>query len=358
LIDKYNSTKITALSFLFQIFVVLIHSINLILNFGTESIRFRGTLNSFVQNFITNGICAVAVPALFIISGYFFFITVQTGSRLEFTDRFKKRLKTLALPFLIWSVLGILLFYVLQSFPLSKPFFTKDLVRDYTFQKWLYILFYLPISAQLWFIRDLIILILLSPLFYKALKSIPKITLLACFILWYFNVPVYIFSNEALLFFLAGSYVGIQKILPQNFYKISFSPLILVLIWIVLEIIKTLVIEEHIYIIWLITLLRKTAIITGIVAIWYSYDVLYKNDDISAKKYYPLFQYSFWIFVTHQPLLNIIKKGLNYAMGFTNSTSFIIYILSPIITLLIIIPLAILLRKYVPKVYYISTGGR
>jgi hypothetical protein len=307
---------------------------------------------------MTNGICAIAVPALFIISGYFLFINIQTGSKTEFTERFKKRLKTLAVPFLVWSAAGILLFFILQSFPLSKPFFTKDLVREYSFIKWLYFLFYLPIPAQLWFIRDLIILILLSPLSYKALKIIPKITLLACCVLWYFNVPMYIFSNEALLFFMAGSYLGIHKILPQNFYKINFNPFLLVLLWIVLEAVKTLLIEEHIYIIWLITLLRRIAIITGIVAIWYSYDRLYKNTDISTKKYYPLFQYSFWIFVTHQPLLNIIKKALNYALGFNNWTSFAIYILAPIITLLIITPLAMLLRKYAPKVYYVTTGGR
>lgn len=357
MIDKYTSTKIIALSFLFQIFVVLLHSINLVLNFGSESIKLNGTVNSFIQRLLSDCICAVAVPALFIISGYLFFINIQTGSKKEFTDRFKKRIKTLAVPFLIWSVLGILLFYFLQSFPLSKPFFTKDLVREYTLQKWLHYLFYLPIAAQLWFIRDLIILILLSPLLYKALKSLPKITFFICFILWYFNVKIYLFSPEALLFFIAGSYLGINKILPESFYKIKFSPLLLAL-WVTLEAIKTMLIENHIYIKWLLLLLHKTAIITGIIAIWYCYDLLYKDTDISTKKYYPLFKYSFWIYLSHQPLLNIIKKGLNYAMGFNNWSSFAVYILAPIITLLIIIPLAMLLRKYAPKVYYITTGGR
>lgn len=357
MIDKYNSTKIIAVSFLLQIFVVLLHSINLIFNFGEESIKIKGTLNSFIQNLISRGLADVAVPMLFVISGYLFFSNIKTGTAEEFTNKLKNRFKTLALPFLFWSLFGILLFFVLQSFPLSKPFFTKDLVRDFSTVKWIHTIFYLPIAAQLWFIRDLMVLIILSPVIYKSLKSVPKITLLACFTLWALDVKIYLFSPEALFFFITGSYWGAMKMQLQNLYRVKYSTLLLTF-WLGLEGIKTLLTEHHIYTKWLLTAIHKIAIITGIVAIWYFYDVVYKNVDITKKKYFPIFKYSFWVYVTHQPLLNIIKKALNSFMGFSNFNSLVVYLLSPVITLVIIIPLAMLLRKYAPKFYFFTTGGR
>lgn len=355
--DKYTSSKIVAISFVLQIFVVIAHSSNLVLNLGEESIKIEGTFNSFLQNFVLRGIAAIIVPILFIISGYFFFSSITTGSKKEFTTLLKKRFASLVIPYLFWSLLGILLFFTLQSFPLSKPFFTRDLIRDFDTGKWLHTIFYLPIAAQLWFIRDLIVLVIISPLLYKLLNSAPKITLLLSFILWSLNVRVYLFSPESLLFFLIGSYWGIRKIKLQNLYRVKYSTLLLAL-WLILEVIKTLLTENHIHIKWLIILLQKSAILTGIIGIWYSYDVLYKNTDITRKKYYALFKYSFWIYVAHQPLINIIKKGLFSFIGFTNFSSLIVYLLCPVVTLLIIIPIAMLLRKQLPKFYFFTTGGR
>ncbi|MXN93023.1 acyltransferase family protein [Flavobacterium sp. Sd200] len=355
--DKYTSSKIVAISFLLQIFVVLIHSINLIFNFGEESLKAQRTLNSFTQNFISKGLTNIAVPMFFIISGYLFFCKIKTGTTTEFKDKFKNRFKTLAIPYLFWSLSGILLFFILQSFPFSKPFFTKDLVQDYDFDKWIRTLFYLPIAAQLWFIRDLIVLIIISPLLYRLLSLTPKAILLFSFVFWCSNTRIYLFSPESLLFFLIGSYWGISKISLQNLPRVKNSTLLLVL-WIVLITVKTLLTENHFHIKWMVILLNKASIITGIIALWYFYDILYKDVDITQKRYYVLFKYSFWIYVAHQPLLNIIKKALLSVMGFTNTTSFIVYLAAPLITLLIIIPTAILLRRYVPKFYFFTTGGR
>jgi len=357
LIDRYNSTKILALSFLFKLIVVVAHSSNLVLNLGKESTKISGTFNSFLQNFIENGISRMAVPTLFLISGYLFFSTIKTGSKQEFIDKFKKRFKTLVLPYLFWSLFGILLFFVLQSLPASKPFFTKGLIRDFSIVQWLHTIFVLPIAAQLWFIRDLIVIIVFTPIIYQLLKIVPKLSLVTCFILWFFSVRLYLFSPESLFFFTVGSYWAVSKIALKDFYKIKYS-LLWLIVWIALTAMKTLLLEQHIYVKWLIILLQKTSVITGIIAVWYGYDLLYKNDDISKKRYYTLFKYSFWIYVTHQPILNIIKKGLYYFMGMSNWSSLTIYILGPVITLFIILSVGIIMRKYVPKLYFISTGGR
>jgi len=324
---------------------------------GEEKTKITGALNSFVQNFILRGVASIIVPILFIISGYLFFCNLESGSKREFINRFKKRFKTLVVPYFFWSLFGLLLFFALQSFNFSKPFFTRDLVRDFSVNKWMYTIFYLPIPAQLWFIRDLIVLILFTPLLYKLLRVMPVIILLACFTIWFFNVRIYLFSPESLFFFTIGCYWGIKKFQIQNLYKVKFSMFLLTL-WITLEVIKTLLVENHIYINWLILLLHKTAIIAGVIALWDGYDFIYKNEDISKKKYYWLFEYSVWIYLAHQPLLNIIKKGLYYLVGINAWSSPVIYVIAPVVTLIIVIPAGMFFKKYLPKTYSLSTGGR
>lgn len=313
MIDKYTSSKLLAISFLLKIIVVVSHSANLVLNIRNESTVISGTLNSFIQNVIAKGLSSVAVPTLFIISGYLFFVNLKTSCNAEFTDKFKKRIKTLVVPYLFWSLFGILFYFILQSIPYSKPFFTKGLVANFSLSKWLYTVFYLPVAAQLWFIRDLIVLVLFTPLFYKLLKFVSKLFLIACFLVWYFEVRLFLFSSGALFFFSMGSYMGVQKIRLREIAGLRHSWLLL-LLWIALEVFKTLLTENGVYVQWLIILMHNVAIITGIAALWFCYDGLYKNTDITKKRYYSLFKYSFWIYVTHQPLLNIIKKGLYAAL--------------------------------------------
>lgn len=358
LINAYESSKLLAISFLFKVVVVASHSSSLIYNVGNKHHRIKdAAFTIFIQRFVTSGISSISVPILFTISGYLFFASIKNGSATEFLDKFKRRFHTLVIPFLFWSLFGIAFFYFLQSIPFSKPFFTKLLIRDFTTTQWLYSIFVLPIAPQLWFIRDLIVLIVLSPLLYILLKKAPKVTLAICLILWLNNFRIQPFSQNSLIFFLAGGYFSVKKIPLQNLPKIKHAYFLLTL-WFVLLVIKVALPILHIYSKWGLLLLHKFCVLLGIVAVWYTYDSIYKDTDIRKKRYYTLFKYSFWIFVTHQPLLHIIKKTLYYTIGFSNKTSMLIYVLTFCITIAIILPAGIVLRKYLPKLYFFSTGGR
>ncbi|MCC5023369.1 MAG: hypothetical protein J6386_11520 [Candidatus Synoicihabitans palmerolidicus] len=84
-----------------------------------------------------------------------------------------------------------------------------------------------PIAYQFWFIRDLIVIIVLCPLIHLILRTVPRIALGVIFALWYFNLwSWYIPSVAALAFFYAGAYFATRRIHPFSLDR--YGPAILV----------------------------------------------------------------------------------------------------------------------------------
>ena len=66
-----------------------------------------------------------------------------------------------------------------------------------------------PINLSLWFIRELIVLVILSPLIYLLVRYTSWFGVLALGILWGFKI-----GPEPLFFFSAGACLGVRKIPP------------------------------------------------------------------------------------------------------------------------------------------------
>ncbi|AWH74794.1 hypothetical protein DCS32_11685 [Dokdonia sp. Dokd-P16] len=357
MISKFLSDKIKAISFLLMIMVVFLHSYNLKIKFTTETALIEKGYNSFIQNLISEGITRVAVPLFFIISGYLFFLSIKNGSTSEFFSKFRKRYKTLVLPYLLWSIYGLLFFLFLQLIPFSKPFFTNNLIIDYSLKDWFNSIFLNPIPYQLWFIRDLIVLIIFSPILYWLVKYFKVYIICIFLITWLFQFDYLIFSNEALLFFALGAFFGIQKINIQKI-KLRKKNAMVCMIWVLLVFIKTYLIYVNVENEWLIRILHKSSILVGIASIWLLYDIIFEKKDIEKSKCYQLFQYSFFLFAFHEPVLTIFKKGFYYVLGQSQLSSFLIYFSAPVITILVSVIVGTLTKKYIPQGYYLMTGGR
>ena len=69
-------------------------------------------------------------------------------------------------PFVLWSLLGSLLYLVLQSLPWAEGFFKNPSRRfvDKSIGEIALSLMFDPVPYQLWFLRDLWVMVLLSPL--------------------------------------------------------------------------------------------------------------------------------------------------------------------------------------------------
>lgn len=79
------------MSFFSILLVIYIHSYYL------EGNEFE--MNKFIQLFWGQGICRIAVPLFFILSGYLFFCNIDEGVQTVWR-KIKKRCKTLLLPYI------------------------------------------------------------------------------------------------------------------------------------------------------------------------------------------------------------------------------------------------------------------
>lgn len=149
-----------------------------------------------------------AVPALSVISGYLFFMGADCRRPPPFLDKWRRRLRSLVVPFLIWG--GLFALLGLAAARAGTGFFEDrfadgpEFWRDFL-NAWMGISEY-PIAAQLWFVRDLIVTMAVSPLIWLAIGRAPRITLAVLCALWLGNQNLWIFMRlDVCGFFALGA---------------------------------------------------------------------------------------------------------------------------------------------------------
>jgi surface polysaccharide O-acyltransferase-like enzyme len=351
---SYTSEKIRIISFVAILLVVFLHAYNL--DSGNGVLLFDKSPVWFIQDIISFGVTRIAVPIFFLISGFLFFF--KTSGTLEaFRLKIIKRFRTLLIPFLFWSLAGIFLYFFLQQIPQLQGFFSKGLVRDYSLEKWLVTIFVHPIPYQFWFIRDLMVLVLLSPLLYQIIRGFGKVAIVIVALLWMNDVGVMNNSVEAFLFFLSGGYLALY--MPQiadakpkvkNPWWFLFAWLFFLVLkstWVYLDMPQTISV-----------IFFKLSIIFGIAAFWFGYDELMGEKGTTGSKLIHLSGYTFFVYASHEPALTILKKLLFGFLGKTEMDHLIVYFVAPTAVIFLSLVAGWLFKRYAIGFYSLITGGR
>ena len=191
-------------------------------------------------------IASAAVPLFFAISGYMFFWGINSFNKDTYIKKLKKRIQSLLVPYLFWNFAVIVLFFLAQTFlPGMMSGANKMIVEydwcDYICAFWADPRTGDPICYQLWFLRDLMVTVLLTPLIYIALKKLGILAIAAFFILWLSSVDVGVkgISFVAISFFALGGYLSLRNITPicwlSKYSKIIWSLFGILLIFLVAE---------------------------------------------------------------------------------------------------------------------------
>ena len=150
---------------------------------------------------VSETLVKVAMPTFFVMSGYLFFVnaTPHSDHRSEnvtewnaktYWSKLRRRAKTLLVPYIIWN---IAMAVKLQTFSLS--------------------IFIEPANMPLWFLRDLMIVSLLTPIIYIGVRKLGY---------WIFAIllPIYLtglyavqpgLTPYAICFFTLGGFLSIRK---------------------------------------------------------------------------------------------------------------------------------------------------
>lgn len=184
---------ISSLKAFLLLMVLLIHS-----NF-TEIVYVNEAQTSiFIDflNFFNANILSFIVPTFFIISGFLFFRSGVNLSVDDYKHKYKSRLRTLVIPYLLWNLIGMAVFVIKLYSPLSKFFPQYDLSDFQGFK--ILVGFWevtekgYPFDMPLWFLRDLIIIQLLCPAIGYIIKKCQFVSIAI------FALPI-IFAQDTVL---------------------------------------------------------------------------------------------------------------------------------------------------------------
>lgn len=163
--------SISSLEAFLLLMVLFIHSDFTVLVYVNEP-----RVNIFIDflNFFNANVLSFIVPTFFLISGFLFFRNGVNLTVDDYKQKYKSRLKTLVIPYLLWNFIGMAVFLIKLYSPL-RQFFPQYNPADFQGFRILVGFWQVsengyPFDMPLWFLRDLIIFQLLCPLIEFILK--------------------------------------------------------------------------------------------------------------------------------------------------------------------------------------------
>ena len=312
----------------------------------------------FIRNLISQGIARIAVPMFFLMSGFLFFQGYD-GTPGAYKQKLRRRLRTLLLPFLIWNAATLALYAIGEALPSTRVYFANKYwpaVRDFGVLDYANALLGLttkyPMSYQFWFIRDLMALVILAPLFYLLLKrrlvAIPFLFLLLGIWMWG-GLPLAWPQDEAILFFAAGSYfaIGGVDVCALDRRRVLTGILFATL----------LVVDAATGGAGRFFYLHKAMILSGLPFLWWLAQVAVNHAGLRSWLF-RLSASSFFVYAAHEPPLSILRKSAFRIFSPTSSVAQIfLYFLIPITLIAVLVVCSEILARWFPSVMAVITGA-
>jgi len=161
------------------------------LEIGTEYTVFQTVTK------VISWITEVCVPLFFVLSGYLFFLNSPGKPDVRyFLSKLKRRVFSLLIPYLIANVIAFICYWAAgRYFPELVSGFFGDRLHDPLFVFWSG-----PVNLSLWFIRELMVCCLLSPLVWLLIRYTRVFGVIALGVLWGFHIgpmPLFMFALGA-----------------------------------------------------------------------------------------------------------------------------------------------------------------
>ena len=332
-----------------------------------------GIYNIFAIS-ISNVLALTAVPTFFFISGFLFFCNFPIFTWAGYKKKIKSRIKTLIIPYFVWNTIVFSLIIISQIIKIITRNESWNILLEYIRDTGWHIFydchifmipemnllgmpFYMtgPIDAPLWFLRDLIIVVIFSPLIYYFLKYTSFFGILFLFTAYITRIWISLpgFSITAFFFFSLGAYFALHNkniiIFSRRYGKIySFISIVLFLscVWYNG---KNTTIGSNIIPIYTVSTIFLLFNITSIIVEKYRL----KANPILLKS-------CFFVYASHAVyILSLTSTSIHHIIyGNDGIDKIICYILTPFITAGICVFIYYILTKYFPKIALPLTGFR
>lgn len=210
-----------------------------------------------------------------------------------------------------------------------------------------------PINTPLWFIRDLMVLVLFSPIIWWLIKRLKIGTVIVLGIIWFFSLGEGFgfpgLCHQSLFFFPLGAYFGINRI---NFVDMVSKQLWIPYVYLGIALIDAVSKNESYN-----ASLHNVGILFGMVSIVYLVSLLLRTDKIHVNDF--LVSASFFVYALHNLFLGKVTKIIiMYLRPESPVFVLLIYFMMPTIVISLCLLLYKALRKCSPLISAVLTGGR
>jgi hypothetical protein len=317
---------------------------------------------TFVNSFLLFFFFSV-VPLLSLISGWLFFAfldDVRADAARSLGRRVQRRFSSLFLPMVLWNALCLGLLLMLHANYPEHPLLAGLNVDFDTagFREYANAVFafnHHPIAYQFWFVRDLFVTVLLSPLLWLALTRAPWLGAAVLFTGWLANYDFGIFLRPDVTFFF---YVG--GLLRRQAAPLGIgrrSTIALLVLYLSLVGIRTALP-------WFIddagpalSVATRAMRLVGVVACWGVFLRLAATP--SGKKIAAFGSIAFFLYAMHFPLMAVVKWMLWKLLPRINDFWMIAhYLVSVSVTIALCLLAARLLDRTWPGAFLVLNGGR
>ena len=317
---------------------------------------------TFVNSFLLFFFFSV-VPLLSVISGWLFFAFLgerDTDPAAALSTRIRKRFFSLYLPLVTWNSLYLLALIVLHVFVPGHSLFASLNVHFDTagLREYANAVFAAerhPIAFQFWFVRDLFVTVLLSPVWWLLLRRVPYLGALALGVAWLveYDMEIFLRPDVAFFFYLGGLIraKGFDVKLSRRAIYWAFATYCA---FVALRAFAPYVFEASSP---LLALFTRAMRLVGVVACWGLFLRLAASRiGPGLARWGPL---AFFLYATHFPLMAEIKLQLWKLLPEANDFWMVVhYVASVSLTVAISLGVAVLLSRYVPDVFALLNGGR
>ncbi len=344
---KRLSEAITWLRFPMIFFIIMLHCYSVQRLEGSHDVYFK-VLYPFSLWLGETG-----VPGFFFISGYLFFL-----SNKKYAEKLGSRIYSLLIPYLLWNLILLSIYIILYTIGYPQIINGKSMV-DFSIIDYLRLFWdrgsydngnFVPLLCPLWYIRNLLIMSLLSPLLYYIIRYARELFLIAI-TFWWITTYHNAFIPQTILFFSLGAYFSIFDINPLIIaLENKVIVLFLFAIFAIGDILSHTVIGTPINL-----QLHRISLILNIPVLLLLADWCVRHKFKS--KLLP--NSAFIVFCVHYPIVVLLRKTCISRFNDTcDCIHILLYFTCVIIATLLSIGFYCILERFIPEVKNLLSGNR
>lgn len=343
--NTYFSKKVTFFNVILSSLIVLLHAKT------PERWGLELTID-YPLIYIASTLCQISIPLFFFISGLLFY---RNCSFSCLQQKIRRRVQSLLVPYLLWNTFYVCIFFALTHIPCIHNI--MNMGEALNSPREILVAIINSRFSTLWFIRDLLIFTILSPVILAVLKKAWVGVFCLCVLIVMslaFNtgyesllkwMPIYL--QGAMLGrwgFKDGEYVSFDRIIKTT--KAQSMCSIAIILALTTLFIATVANDS------LLSVFR----LSSPILLWFLCDLILQDFIKNIFQVKTWMNYTFFIYCTHKFVLDAIQKICVLMLQPTQLILNIVFILTAIVAILLTAATADLIHN--SKIYKVLCGGR